>query len=154
MTSLTPHILAKLTVWVFLEVLKPNTWLIFHTDMAEVLLYAILCQSGLLTQSALRRYDRWGGRCFLPGYHASQVFGQESITFHLVQTWVGNTFVNTLCHDYLWYLKLRYRLVNLKITYYAKICFSAKLYDTYPAFFTNIADGDSEETASWCQVNQ
>ena len=69
-------IVANLAFLGFLEVLSPNTWLIFHIDMFIVPLYTIRCQSEPLTQFALRRFWAWVWPCSLLGHCASQRFCQ------------------------------------------------------------------------------
>ena len=44
----------------FLEVLRPNMWLIFHIDVFIGLIGRFLCRSGPWSQFALRRFFRCG----------------------------------------------------------------------------------------------
>ena len=98
---LTLYIYLQCPIWRFsgfIEVLRPNTWLLFYIDMFLVPLYTIRCQSGSLTQFALRRFCRWWWRCTLPGHCASHIFHPETVTTrYIVQNWTGNTLVKTVC---------------------------------------------------------
>ena len=49
--------MTNLVVLGFLEILRPNTWLIFYTDMLIVPLYTIRGQLEPLTQFALRHFS-------------------------------------------------------------------------------------------------
>ena len=50
-------IVTNLAVLGFLEILRPNTWLNFYTEMLIVPLYTIRGQLEPLTQFALRRFS-------------------------------------------------------------------------------------------------
>ena len=77
---------------------ETEKWLIFYTDMFIVPLYIIRCQSGPLTEFALRRFCRLWCRCSLPGCYASEIFNQYTVmTLYFVPNWTTNMLMKVLC---------------------------------------------------------